>query len=132
MLYEVVGIIIIANYNNSIMWSSSQTERLSGSGKVAPGDMTRLNAIQRPPTMPNSILRYCKDTDSAESAVRSRIVLATCSTAGYLSALGLGVGHFSHVFVDEAGQATEPECLLPVSLLAGSTGQVGVVTEVGR
>lgn len=94
--------------------------------------MTRLNAIQRPSTMPVTILRYCKDTDSAESAVRSRIVVATCSTAGYLGGLGLGVGHFSHVFVDEAGQATEPECLLPVALLAGSTGHVGVVMGVVR
>ena len=37
------------------------------------------------------------------------------------------MGHFSHVFVDEAGQATETECLLPIALLAGSIGQVGVV-----
>lgn len=90
-------------------------------------DLTRLNAIQRPLTMPPPILRHCKDTDSADSAVRSRIVVATCSTAGYLSCLGLGVGHFTHVFVDEAGQAMETECLLPVALLAGSTGRVGVV-----
>ena len=44
-----------------------------------------------------------------------------------LHALGLGVEHFTHVFVDEAGQATEPECLVPVSLVAGTQGQVRVV-----
>ena len=41
-----------------------------------------------------------------------------------LHSLKLAVGHFSHVFVDEAGQATEPECLLPVALLAETDGQV--------
>ena len=70
--------------------------------------------------MPNSILPYCKDTNSADSAARSPIVVATCSTAGILHGLGLRVGHFSHVFVDEAGQATEPECLLPLAILAQS------------
>ena len=56
--------------------------------------------------------------------------MATCSTAGYLGGLGLGVGHFSHVFVDEAGQATEPECLLPVGMLACSTGHVSEAVGV--
>ena len=41
-------------------------------------------------------------------------------TAGILHSLGLPVGHFTHVIVDEAGQATETEALLPASLLAGS------------
>ena len=60
---------------------------------------------------------------------RSRIVISTCVTAGMLNTLGLSVGHFTHVFVDEAGQATEPECLVPVALLAGTQG---LVREEGR
>ncbi len=60
---------------------------------------------------------------------RSRIVVATCVTAGILHSLGLGVGHFSHVFVDEAGQATEPECLIPISLLAGQVRTCTYTTE---
>ena len=40
-------------------------------------------------------------------------------TAGIMHSLGLAVGHFSHVVVDEAGQATETEALLPATLLAG-------------
>ena len=45
-------------------------------------------------------------------------------TAGFLHSLGLPVGHFSHVIVDEAGQATEPEVLLSATLLSNTTGQV--------
>lgn len=34
------------------------------------------------------------------------------------------VGHFTHVFLDEAGQATEPESLIPLGLVFEKTGQV--------
>lgn len=34
------------------------------------------------------------------------------------------VGHFTHVFVDEAGQASEPECLIPLGLMSDVSGQV--------
>lgn len=33
-------------------------------------------------------------------------------------------GHFTHVFVDEAGQASEPESLIPLGLISEVTGQV--------
>ena len=98
-----------------------------GADGLAPGELVRLNAIQRPPSMPHTILNHCRDTNTADSAVRAGVVVATCSTAGMLHGLGLGVGHFSHVIVDEAGQATEPECLLPIALLAQSNGQVSAV-----
>ena len=51
--------------------------------------------------------------------IRCHVILT-----GTLHSLGLSIGHFTHVFVDEAGQATEPECLVPISLLAGTHGQV--------
>lgn len=37
---------------------------------------------------------------------------------------GSRVGHFTHVFVDEAGQASEPECLIPLGLVSDVSGQV--------
>ena len=45
-----------------------------------------------------------------------RIVVSTCSTAGYLVSLGIPKGYFSHIFVDEAGQATVAETLIPWQL----------------
>lgn len=36
----------------------------------------------------------------------------------------LRVGHFTHFFLDEAGQATEPESLIPLSLISERDGQV--------
>lgn len=38
------------------------------------------------------------------------------------------VGHFTHLFLDEAGQATEPESLIPMSLVSERDGQVSTNT----
>lgn len=37
------------------------------------------------------------------------------------------LGQFTHLFVDEAGQASEPECLIPMGLISEISGQVGVL-----
>ncbi|CAI8037422.1 RNA helicase Mov10l1 [Geodia barretti] len=98
-------------------------ERLLCSGLLGEGEIVRLNAIQRAEPPP-SIAAFCEDTDNAHIAARCRVVVSTCMTAGFLHSLGLPVGHFSHVIVDEAGQATEPEALLSATLLSNTTGQV--------
>jgi helicase MOV-10 len=36
-----------------------------------------------------------------------------------LSGVGIPPGHYTHIFVDEAGQATEPEVMISVATLAG-------------
>lgn len=99
-------------------------ERLHSSGFIQEGDMVRLNAIQRAQDIPESITQYCADTDQLDMAAHYRIIISTCSTAGQLYSLGLRAGHITHVFVDEAGQATEPECLVAIGLAAGDDGQV--------
>lgn len=45
---------------------------------------------------------------------------------------GSRVGHFTHVFVDEAGQASEPECLIPLGLISDVSGQVRSVCGARR
>lgn len=36
------------------------------------------------------------------------------------------LGHFTHVILDEAGQASEPESLIPIGLISEVNGQVVV------
>ncbi|GAA5878816.1 hypothetical protein JCM8547_004841 [Rhodosporidiobolus lusitaniae] len=63
------------------------------------------------------------------------VVVTTTISASILSGVGLPRGHFSHIFVDEAGQSTEPSTFLPLSLagdktsviLAGDPNQLGPV-----
>ncbi|XP_070558599.1 RNA helicase Mov10l1-like [Ptychodera flava] len=100
-------------------------ERLHESGRVKLSDMSRLNGFQRhEETVSDVIKPYCSDGNDLELVAHHRIVVSTCASAGMLYQLGLKSGHFTHVFVDEAGQATEPECLIAVGLVAGEDGQI--------
>lgn len=51
---------------------------------------------------------------SRETLGRHRVTIGTCSTLGVLYNIGFPQGHFTHVLVDEAGQATEPEIMVPL------------------
>jgi len=43
-----------------------------------------------------------------------RVIVSTCLSAAFTMGIGVERGHFSHVFIDEAGQATEPEAMVVV------------------
>uniref|UniRef100_A0A672P708 RNA helicase n=1 Tax=Sinocyclocheilus grahami TaxID=75366 RepID=A0A672P708_SINGR len=60
-----------------------------------------------------------------ETLVCYKILVSTLVTAGRLVSGGFPVGHFSHIFVDEAGHAVEPETIISVAgLLNAKTGQL--------
>lgn len=65
-----------------------------------------------------------------------RVVVSTCISGAVPSALRLPRGHFTHIFIDEAGQAKEPEAMIPILtmadhktnvVLAGDNKQLGPV-----
>lgn len=99
--------------------------------------MLRLNALGRSVgTVPEELRKYCARAPEGSSnsfAVpplkelrRFKVVVATCISSAHLAntlrAEGLPHGWFSHVVVDEAGEATEPETLVPLSLLRPTAG----------
>ncbi|SRR6266478_241319 len=43
-----------------------------------------------------------------------RVIVSTCLSAAFTLGIGVERGHFSHVFIDEAGQATEPEAMVVI------------------
>ncbi|KAA1478146.1 P-loop containing nucleoside triphosphate hydrolase protein [Dentipellis sp. KUC8613] len=61
---------------------------------------------------------------SGKDLAKFRVVVCTCCTAGALTRAGVSRGHFAWVFIDEAGQATEPEAMVPIR------GMVGAKTDV--
>nr|XP_022302491.1 RNA helicase Mov10l1-like isoform X2 [Crassostrea virginica] len=100
-------------------------ERLHMSGAIKTCDMIRLNAYQRnQETIAACIAPYCTTGEDLQLAAHYRVVVSTCISAGTLYTCGISEGHFTHVFVDEAGQATEPECLIAVNMAAGENGQI--------
>ncbi|KAK2465577.1 hypothetical protein APHAL10511_002469 [Amanita phalloides] len=77
------------------------------------------------------ILRYScvKDNGSFGTPVigrmrRFRVVITTCVSASVVSGIGLPRGHYSHIFIDEAGQATEPEAFVAIKTMADNLTNV--------
>ncbi|XP_058491151.1 putative helicase mov-10-B.2 isoform X1 [Solea solea] len=73
----------------------------------------------------SNLVGNCYVFPPKEELMEFRVIVTTLITAGRLVSGGLPVGHFTHVFVDEAGHAVETECLVPLAgLLDAQTGQV--------
>jgi helicase MOV-10 len=100
---------------------------------VGRDELFRLNATSRefkslPTTLrPFSLYNDNKvfATPTLESLSKYRIVVSTCVSAGIPYGLGVRRGHFNYIFIDEAGQAMEPEVMIPIKTMAdGATNVV--------
>ncbi|KAF3688597.1 RNA helicase Mov10l1 [Channa argus] len=99
--------------------------RLHNSGFLHAASLARINASSRQDeAIPDMLRVYSRAGEDIRHASFHRIVVTTCSSAGMLYNIGLQVGHFTHVFLDEAGQATEPESLIPISCASAKDGQI--------
>ncbi|KAI5347741.1 hypothetical protein L3X38_000628 [Prunus dulcis] len=110
---------------------------------VQENEIFRLNASSRPyeDVNPNHIDFCFFDDDTFKCPelrvfVRYRIIISTYMSASLLHAEGVPRGHFSHIILDEAGQASEPETMIPISnlyhrntvvVLAGDPKQLGPI-----
>ncbi|XP_013876270.1 RNA helicase Mov10l1 [Austrofundulus limnaeus] len=99
--------------------------RLHYSGFLHATSLARVNASCRGnESIPEVLQPYSKAGEDIRQAAFHRIVVSTCSSAGMFHSIGIQVGHFTHVFLDEAGQATEPESLIPISFVSEKDGQI--------
>ncbi|KAA0712698.1 putative helicase mov-10-B.1 [Triplophysa tibetana] len=96
-------------------------------------------------TVPKKLLKHSNWNEAEESftlpltqaMMDYRVVVVTLVTAGRLVSCGVAKGHFTHIFIDEAGQAVEPECVIGIAglldpakgqlVLAGDPKQLGPV-----
>ncbi|XP_067913601.1 putative helicase MOV-10 isoform X1 [Heterodontus francisci] len=87
-------------------------------------DIYRLNAVSRIwDTIPQDV-QECSNRNesegiyefpSKETLKRYRVIATTLVTAGRLASANFPSGHFSHVFIDEAGHAVEPESVIAIA-----------------
>eukprot|EP00727_Mastigamoeba_balamuthi_P008236 m51a1_g4033 hypothetical protein (977) ;mRNA; r:655181-658282 len=111
---------------------------------VDSADILRLNSHTRCPRDIREELKPCcapyydggYSIPEADYYEQFRVVASTCCSAGYLYSVDLSKGFFTHIFVDEAGHALEPETLIPLQLaergnttvvLAGDPRQLGPI-----
>lgn len=83
---------------------------------LSPEQLFRLNAPSRYKDLPRSLESYSLRYDDGsfgipkvKSLINYRVVVSTCASGSLLHGVGVTSGHFTHIFVDEAGQASEPE-----------------------
>ncbi|XP_014909667.1 RNA helicase Mov10l1 isoform X2 [Poecilia latipinna] len=99
--------------------------RLHHSGFLHAASLARVNASSRETeSLPEVLQPYSRAGEDIRHAAFHRIVVSTCSSAGMFHNIGIQEGHFTHVFLDEAGQATEPESLIPISFVSERDGQI--------
>jgi helicase MOV-10 len=85
----------------------------------------RLNSLSRPvELLPKMLKPYSLINDNVVFAappldvlLKFRLVVSTCVSGGIPSGLGFTRGHFTHIFIDEAGQATEPEAMVHIEIV---------------
>ncbi|XP_076658153.1 putative RNA helicase armitage isoform X2 [Halictus rubicundus] len=137
--------LLIATPSNSS--ANLIAERLLDSGTLNPGDMVRLIAHHclGNDSIPEKLLSYCATAElgverthesvkdkgvgpklncNVHTLGRHRITIGTCIALGILHNIGFPHGHFTHVLIDEAGQATEPEIMIPLNFTHSDHGQV--------
>ncbi|XP_052190546.1 probable RNA helicase SDE3 [Diospyros lotus] len=110
---------------------------------IEKNDTLRLNALTRSFEDINpDLLCFCFIEESTfkcpplKDLLRRRIIISTYMSACLLYVEGVRPGDFSHILLDEAGQASEPETMVPLShfckrgtvvVLAGDPMQLGPV-----
>ena len=99
---------------------------------VSPTDILRLYAQSRDPKkVPQKIKdervsnfhRPQCDGNYAE-IMKYKVVVTTLVNAGRLLSAGIPKEHFTHLFIDEAGHATEPEAMIPIGLIDPAKGKI--------
>ncbi|KAG8096036.1 hypothetical protein GUJ93_ZPchr0013g37662 [Zizania palustris] len=99
---------------------------LEASDLIRPSDIFRLNATSRQyQDVDPDFIRFCFFQDMVfqcppmRALMQYKIVISTYMSSSMLQSEGIRPGHFTHIFLDEAGQASEPEAMVPLSGLCG-------------
>ncbi|KAG1887596.1 P-loop containing nucleoside triphosphate hydrolase protein [Suillus subluteus] len=92
---------------------------------LGPDELFRLNAPSRHfDQVPDELQRYThKETGRGRQELLLFIV-CTCVSASIPYGIGIPHGHFTHIFVDEAGQATEPEVMIGIKTMADNATNI--------
>ncbi|KAI0336614.1 P-loop containing nucleoside triphosphate hydrolase protein [Cubamyces sp. BRFM 1775] len=91
----------------------------------------RCNAVFRDiQSLPGELAAYSLYRDNhfvlppVETLQRYKVVVTTCGNSSFAYNIGMPNGHFTHIFIDEAGQASEPEVLTAIKAIAAPGTQV--------
>jgi len=105
------------------------TERLVK--HILKNDIIRLHASSRVVSSIPSVVKEVSNVEGGrmiypvlEKLEKYKVIVTTLVTAGRLVSAQFPEDHFTHVFIDESGQAQEPETVIALAGLISSNGQV--------
>jgi len=123
---------------------------LSGPGGLSPQELFRFYAPSRDKNnLPDELRSYAHIGPDGHFALPSparvrmnsfRVIVTTCLSASIAHGIGMKRGVFTHIFIDEAGQATEPEVFVSIKtmadtktnvILSGDPKQLGPIIRSG-
>jgi hypothetical protein len=100
-------------------------------GVLSPDELFRFYAPSRQKEATSSMLKDHTYQSQGTYSVplmsrmtRFKVIVSTCVSASVFHGIGMLRGHFGYIFVDEAGQATEPEVMIGVKTMADSSTRV--------
>lgn len=114
--------------------SNSATDLIAERLEVlGPSQLFRMNAPSRAQsTLPKVLGQFSRKNDYGTFLIppkaelmKFRVVVSTCISACVPYNIGVPRGHFTHIFVDEAGQAAEPEAMIPIKTM--SDGRTNII-----
>ncbi|KAJ8736291.1 hypothetical protein PYW08_006947 [Mythimna loreyi] len=137
--------ILVATPSNSA--ANLITERLLKYRKLFSSSIIRLIAhyLVDSETIPDVLKPYCatlnvakentsRPTQMVQDGInmnvpasyirRYRVTIGTCYCLGTLAQMEIPKGHYTHIIVDEAGHALEPEIMIPMTFVNKECGQV--------
>ncbi|EIW51636.1 P-loop containing nucleoside triphosphate hydrolase protein [Trametes versicolor FP-101664 SS1] len=98
------------------------SQRLSS---LNPSQLFRCNAVHRDllglpeDLVPYTFRRNDLFTLPPIAVLRTyKVIVTTCGNASFAYNIGMPEGHFTHIFIDEAGQGSEPEVLTAIKTVA--------------
>lgn len=118
------SVILVATPNNR----SSNTITAILSKYLSKFEFVRLVSVNyyEKGLVPDDIKRFSMSIKDAneENIKPYKVIIGTCSTIASLHFHNLPSDYFTHAFIDEAGQCTEPQIMCPISLIDKDNGQV--------
>lgn len=89
--------------------------------QLSPSQNFRLNADSEIAKNYSLIENGAYVLPTREQVMRHRVVITTLAVSRNLLELHLNHGFFTHILIDEAAQAMEPEALIPLALAGPNT-----------
>ncbi|KDQ10484.1 hypothetical protein BOTBODRAFT_58037 [Botryobasidium botryosum FD-172 SS1] len=129
-IIEAIRQILIRNPAAKILAcapSNSAADLLAARLTDLGSQLFRLNAPSRlKESLPDKLAPFSSPNEygtflipSVAVLARYRVVVSTTTSASIPHGIGLSRGHFSHIFIDEAGHDLEPAAMIPIKTMAG-------------